>query len=262
MKNSENSCGIAGQSNPRHVKSRKHDANLQKNFTLYFQVGLILCLLVTYSLFEMKFENKSYQLSQVEIDQPFAEVTPEVFQMEAHAPQKLDNPVKSLLLDKEPIIKPDDFEAPVESLLTEPEVYLEPIDPDHLNVEAAPEMDEPETFNILGVEQVPIYPGCEYANTNDERRACMSDKLGTLIKKRFDTHIASEMGLTGVQKIYVQFKIDDQGNVTEIQSRAPSQALQNEAKRVLSEVPQLIPGKQRHRPVSVLYTLPIIFDVQ
>jgi len=37
-------------------KSQKHDANLQKNSTLYFQVGLIICLLATNALFEMYFE--------------------------------------------------------------------------------------------------------------------------------------------------------------------------------------------------------------
>ncbi|WP_299397779.1 energy transducer TonB [uncultured Gelidibacter sp.] len=263
MKNFKNSCGVAGQSDPRHVKSRKHDANLQKNFTLYFQVGLILCLLGTYSLFEMKFENKSYQLSKLEVEEPFAEVSPEVFQIaENTTPKSVDNSKKTVVLDKDPIIAPDDFESPSLNILTEPDVYHEPINPDQLDIVAPPEIDEPQIFNMLGVEQVPIYPGCEFATTNDARRACMSDKLTTLIQKRFDTKIASEMGLTGVQKIYVQFKIDEKGNVTEIQSRAPSQQLEDEAKRVLSKVPQMIPGKQRHRPVSVLYTLPILFDVQ
>ena len=262
MKNFKNSSEIAGQSNPRHVKPHKHDANLQKNSALYFQVGLILCLLVTYTLFEMKFENKSVLLSQVEIDDPLAEVTPEVFRMEENTPRQIEQNKPTVLLNQAPIIKPDDFETPSEVFLTEPEIYQKPVNPDHINLVAAPEGDEPEIFNILGVEQVPIYPGCEAATTNDERRSCMSDKLSALIQQRFDTSIASDLGMTGVQKIYVQFKIDEKGNVTEIISRAPSQKLEDEAKRVLSKVPQLTPGKQRQRPVSVMYTLPIIFDVQ
>ena len=40
--------------------SHKHDANLQKNSTLYFQIGLILCLLGTYALFEMEFQDKKF----------------------------------------------------------------------------------------------------------------------------------------------------------------------------------------------------------
>ncbi len=263
MRNFKKPSDVADQSNVRDVKSQKHDANLQKNSALYFQVGLILCLMLTYSLFEMKFKEKNYQLSQVAIEDPFVEVTPEVFRMaETTKQKKIERQIKTVVLSKDPIVKPDDSEAPSLEILTEPLVYTDPIDPDNVFVEAAPIIDEPEVFNIIGVEQVPIYPGCESAKTNDERRACMSDKLSTLIKKKFDTNIASELGLFGIQKIYVQFKIDQTGKVTEIISRAPSKRLEGEAQRVLMQVPQMVPGKQRHKPVSVMYTLPIVFDVQ
>ena len=60
MKNFKNTSSIAGQSSTNlaspKIKGDKHDANLQKNSTLYFQVGLIVCLLVTYGLLEMQFE--------------------------------------------------------------------------------------------------------------------------------------------------------------------------------------------------------------
>lgn len=263
MKNSENSSDAADQSDIRNVKSQKNEANLQKNSALYFQVGLVLCLMLTYALFEMKFEEKNYNLSQVEIEDPFVEVTPELFQIAETIKQKsVENLNKSAVLYNEPVVMPDDYKSQASDILTEPKVFTEPIDPDKIIVVSAPPIDEPEIFDILGVEQVPIYPGCEAAETNAERRACMSDKLATLIKKKFDTNIASELGLSGVQKIYVQFKIDKTGKVTEILSRAPLQRLENEAERVLSTVPQMIPGKQRHMPVSVMYTLPIIFDVQ
>ena len=65
MKNLKNTTNVAGQSNKNIVKSQKHDVNLQKNSTLYFQVGLILCLLATYGLFEMKFETQLAKLAQV-----------------------------------------------------------------------------------------------------------------------------------------------------------------------------------------------------
>ncbi|MEO8773301.1 MAG: hypothetical protein ABI371_03125, partial [Gelidibacter sp.] len=65
MKNSKKSREAAVQSSFCIAKPQKHDANLQKNSALYFQVGLILCLFVTYGLFEMRFEQKNYNLSQV-----------------------------------------------------------------------------------------------------------------------------------------------------------------------------------------------------
>ena len=54
-------------------KSQKHDANLRKNSTLYFQVGLIICLLFTYGLFEMTFETDIPEISKrIEIVEPFS----------------------------------------------------------------------------------------------------------------------------------------------------------------------------------------------
>ena len=57
---------LVGQNEYLVKKPQRHDANLQKNSTLYFQVGLILCLLASYGLFEMNFEPRS-----IIIDRPF-----------------------------------------------------------------------------------------------------------------------------------------------------------------------------------------------
>lgn len=40
---------------------------------------------------------------------------------------------------------------------------------------------KPEELNIILVEQVPIFPGCEDAFSNDERRQCMFEKMGKFI---------------------------------------------------------------------------------
>ena len=56
MRTSKKSCEFIRQNEQIAKKSQKHDVNLQKNSTLYFQVGLIVCLLAAYGLLEMKFE--------------------------------------------------------------------------------------------------------------------------------------------------------------------------------------------------------------
>ena len=55
--------------NEKSVKSpQKHDANLQKNSTLYFQIGLIVCLLATYGVLEMKFLSKTIDVPKLVLD--------------------------------------------------------------------------------------------------------------------------------------------------------------------------------------------------
>ena len=90
----------------------------------------------------------------------------------------------------------------------------------------------------------------------------MSKKIGRLISRRFNTGLGEQLGLTGKQRISVQFKIDADGNVTEIMARAPHDRLEKEAVKVVGKIPQMIPGKQRDKNVSVIYSLPIIFQVQ
>ena len=218
MKKLKNSSDTAGQSNFLDVKPQKHDANLQKNSALYFQVGLILCLLFTYGLFEMKFEGKNYKLAKVDYDDRDVEYIPENFTVEKKIIKvKNEDYTKKVVLTNEPIIKDDDYVEPKLDILTDPEPYVVPIGVDKVVVVDDPDKDVlPEIFDVSAVEQVPIYPGCESSKNNIERRACMSDKLSSLIKTKFDTGIAGELGLSGIQKIYVQFKIDKTGNITEI----------------------------------------------
>ena len=53
MRNPKETHELIRQNEQIVKKPQKHDANLQKNSTIYFQIGLILCLFMVYGLFEM-----------------------------------------------------------------------------------------------------------------------------------------------------------------------------------------------------------------
>ena len=90
----------------------------------------------------------------------------------------------------------------------------------------------------------------------------MSDKITDFVSKKFNTELASELGLSGKQRITVLFKIDKNGDIVGVQARAPHPGLEKEAKRVVSLIPKMQPGKQRGKAVTVPYSLPIVFQVQ
>ncbi|WP_242133677.1 M56 family metallopeptidase [Aestuariivivens marinum] len=112
------------------------------------------------------------------------------------------------------------------------------------------------------IEEAPIFPGCETLTTNTEKRQCMSEKIQEFVAKNFNTKLATDIGLTGRQRINVIFKIDAEGNITGVRSRAPHPKLEEEAVRVISALPKMIPGKQKGKVVTVPYSLPIIFEVE
>ncbi|WP_028377495.1 M56 family metallopeptidase [Leeuwenhoekiella sp. MAR_2009_132] len=111
------------------------------------------------------------------------------------------------------------------------------------------------------IDEVPTFPGCE-GLTNKERKACMSGQVAHFVNKNFNIKLGKELGLTGVNRIYVRFKIDQKGNIIDVASRGPHPKLEEEAKRVINLLPHMTPGKQRGESVNVLYSLPIVFQVQ
>lgn len=112
------------------------------------------------------------------------------------------------------------------------------------------------------IENVPIYPGCEKKKNNAEKKKCMSEKVQKFVQKKFNTDLAGDLGLEGRQRISVQFKIDKKGNVVNVRARAPHPKLEQEAVKVVKALPKMIPGKQRGTAVGVLYSLPILFQVE
>ncbi|MDN5205716.1 energy transducer TonB, partial [Fulvivirgaceae bacterium BMA10] len=69
---------------------------------------------------------------------------------------------------------------------------------------------------------------------------------------------ARRMGIQG--KVYVQFVIDKDGSITEIQIiKGIGGGCNEEVVRVLNSHPKWNPGKQRGKPVKVKMTLPIVF---
>ncbi|HEY9221110.1 MAG TPA: energy transducer TonB [Lutibacter sp.] len=119
-----------------------------------------------------------------------------------------------------------------------------------------------EDVAFVVIENVPIYPGCKGDNT--ELRACFSDQITKFVAEHFDIELAADLGLVpgSIQKIFVVFKIDKNGDITDINARAPHKKLQDEAIRVINLLPKMTPGRQRGKPVGVKYGLPIVFKVE
>ncbi|MDY2586246.1 energy transducer TonB [Winogradskyella aquimaris] len=260
MKDLQKKIKSAGQSTIEVKKSQKHDANLQKNSTLYFQIGLILCLLATYGLFEMQFQDKKIEvhfnepqdLVTIDVISDFTvEKTQKKLEPKVVRSKKLTNAVKAVEND-EPVLESEIFKPDVSKTS---ELPLKP--------DALPDLENPKDKEIFvpftKIEKVPVYPGCEKKKTNEDKRKCMSQKISRLVSKKFNTDVASEHGITGLQKIQTQFTVDKHGNITDIKIRSPHPVLEKEAKRVIDKIPSMKPGYQQDKPVGVIYNLPIKF---
>ena len=269
MKDLNKSVSSVGQNTAHKKTTNKHDVNLQKNSILYFQVGLILTLLAVYGLFDMKFDydpnTAIYVETQEDDDAEFVGPVEEVKKSQLKQVKELPK-VQKKLIDIIDVV-PDDISKDnlEETLITIDETHTDkPFDDTTVADPVDPEGDDLLPVPVTIVQQVPVFPGCEkYEGNNKELFKCMSNKIGKIVERKFDTNLANDYGLKGQQNIYVQFKIDQTGQVSEIVARAPHAALKDEAIRVTHKIPKMIkPGFQDDKPVPVLYSLPIKFKVQ
>ena len=89
----------------------------------------------------------------------------------------------------------------------------------------------------------------------------MSRKISQFVNMNFNTNLGEELNLKGTNRVITQFRIDETGKVVDVKARASHPALQEEAIRVISGLPKMQPGKQDGKDISVMYSLPIVFQV-
>lgn len=237
-------------------KNPKKD--LRRRSVLFFQIGLIVMLFVTWRAIEWKtYEKEEFEKQVVQFDQLNEEETVVMPPNQPPPPPPPPPPPAPEVIE----VVEDEVEIE-EQVIESTEVTEEP--PEVVEVSDVEEVaDEPiEDVPFTAIEDVPIFPGCEKYTTNAERRQCMSEKVSDFVNSKFNTELGSELGLSGVNRVYVRFKIGSNGKIVDVQARAPHPRLQKEAERVVNMLPKMTPGKQRGKAVGVLYSLPIIFQVQ
>jgi protein TonB len=218
-------------------------------------VGLVLMLFITYQAINHKTYDKSaIDIGQLNLDEELVEEIPITQQLQTPPPPPPPPAAPEVIevVEDEQEVE----ETVIESSETDMEEEI--VEVEEVEVE---EVEEDIEVPFAVIENVPIYPGCENGN-NAAKKACMSEQISKFVQKKFNTELAGELGLTGRQRINVIFKIDKNGNITGVRSRAPHPRLEAEAARVINMLPKMKPGMQRGKAVIVPYSLPIVFQVQ
>ena len=231
-------------------------ANLESYSKLFLQLGLVLALLIIYLGIEYKTFDKTLadlgdanNQEEVEEDIP---ITERIEQIKPPPPPP-PAPEKIEVVEDEKEVE----ETVLESTETDESEAVEIEEIEEAVEEEFVEEDVP--FAII--EDVPVYPGCK--GTKQQKKDCLNKSMQKHVARKFNADLATDLGLSpGKKKIYIQFKITKTGTIQIIGARAPHARLEKEAKRVVSLLPKMTPGKQRGRPVNVTYMLPISFNVE
>lgn len=236
---------------------------LEKFSNIFTQLGLVLVLFIVYLTLEYQTEQKSIAFIP-EQDNHFVFVEPDqeiVFKKEVKTLPKIEvKQAQKLILDHE--IKKADDKA-IETIIETTNENSIPLNPDDIIEVKIPNTDPIiETVPFINIENAPVFKGCE-GLSKQENKVCFDKKMKEFVQRNFNTEIATEIGLgSGIHRIQTQFVIDNQGNIVDVQIRAPHIKLKNETNKMIQKLPKFTPGKQQDKPVKVKYTLPITFRVE
>ena len=228
------------------MEIKKSDkANLENKKLLFFEIGMIIALLIVYAAFEHTTKETNYDTL---VDTTKAIEEEEIVSIEDNLPPPPPAPEIPVLSDQIDIVD-DDIDVDDMIINTEDDANLGVEVKDYV-AEVEEEVVEEEAIPFQLVEKAPSFMG----GGPNEFTKWVNQRL-------VYPEIAKENGIQG--RVTLQFTVEKDGSVTGVKVlRGVDSTLDREAVRVVSMSPKWTPGKQRDRNVKVTYTFPVIFQLR
>ncbi|MBC8321518.1 MAG: energy transducer TonB [Bacteroidetes bacterium] len=221
-------------------KTKKADLEGKRGY--FFEIGLIIALLVVFAAFEYKSYDKiTVDLMSRDIDDTPEEIIPITEQKVKPPPPPPPKQVTKITIVEDDIEVEDEIDIDVDADVdTEMEEYIPPKDVDEEIVEA-------EIFTV--VEAMPEFPGG------------MANLMSYLSNNIKYPPLAKESGIQG--RVFINFVVEPNGKISNVKVlRGIGGGCDEEAIRVVKSMPSWKPGMQRGKPVRVSYNLPVKFTLQ
>ncbi len=223
---------------------KSKNADLENKKGIFIQVGLVVALSIILIGFE--WTSKPSLMDDTELVKEVQFEDEMIITRREEPPKEEPKPEAPKVAEVLDIVEDDveiedfDFDMEVDD---DTEYDFTMMDDDDENI------DEEQIFYI--VEDMPTFNGGDPAI---EFRKYIASNLDY-------PEIAAENGISG--RVIVQFAVNNVGKVVDARIvRSVDPALDKEAVRVVMRSPKWAPGKQRGKPVKVLFTFPINFVLQ
>ena len=224
------------------------NVDLEKDKSIYFQVGLAATLLAFCGIFWVSVSSKEapklvQEEQVVEATEIVEIIKPEEVKEKKDMPKqtvKVMSDILKIVEDDAKIINELDFFAePDENMI------VQPIDYGGSAEGVLAEEDAP----FVSVEEMPKFQGGDFS------------KFSKWVQKNCQYPVmAQETGIQG--SVLLQLVVEKDGRVSVVEVlNSPDKLLTDEALRVIKKSPKFTPGKQRGVPVRVQFVLPVRFKL-
>ena len=111
------------------------------------------------------------------------------------------------------------------------------------------------------VDTPPRYPGCKGANTLFLKE-CFRNKIELLITDNFDFEKFETTISKGNHRVFVTFRILEDGSVDQLEIRTPYELIKQETLRALANLPQFEPALHKDSPRNTLFATAFTVSVK
>jgi periplasmic protein TonB len=211
-------------------------ADVQRRYGLHLSIGFMVALALVVTAFEWR--------TAYEPPITVAEIAAQVIEVVDVPLTKVPDPPKPK------VVMPEIKEVDNEIDVPEVELIIDPVEVEEIDLSEL----MPEPIDEVAPEFV------DYAEVMPEPMGGMADFMAFLGKNIRYPKSGIRNDIQG--KVYVQFIVDEQGNLTDLKViKGINEDFDSESLRVLSKAPAWKPGRQGGRPVKVRMVLPIIYKL-
>jgi protein TonB len=243
------------------------DAFRYRSFIMRMSLAMVLALII-FAFNWTTYENgDEYEAISIALDEEIAIEPPRSKELPPPPPPPPPPMVTEVVVSD--VIEEDEIEFTDQSIEAETQIEGPKVTDKHAPPPPPPppKMKEPEVEEIFKiVEQMPRFPGCEnVAGDQNAKKECADRKMMEFIYANIQyPAIARENNVEGT--VVVQFVVDTDGSISnakvvrDIGAQCGEEALR--IVELMNNMPEKwTPGKQRGRPVRVLFMLPVKFKL-
>ncbi|WP_311334291.1 TonB family protein [Capnocytophaga sputigena] len=230
-------------------------ADLAKQSGLFFAIGFAAISGFTLWGFEAKMQNKDNLSYQYAVNNK-AVIEEEPVAIELPTPEMPQQAPPPPVLTQE--IEVVESDKPVEEVLIGSTDPSDPTPP-KLDIPVVEDENPEIVVPFAVIEDKPLFQECKNV-PRSEQMSCFKEHLDKHVKNNFRyPQAALDMGIEG--RVNVSFRINTDGTISILGVRGTDRILEDEAKRIISSIPKLIPGKQRDKHTAVTFAYPINFKL-
>lgn len=246
-----------------------------KNSFIYFQIGLIVSMVIVLIILELKIESKPFQKAVYNLGPGVENFSPTEFniqrpQSEKVVEKEVQKPVVQKVIDKV-VVKPN-VEKVDSKVVDASESTTESTNATNTDTTTKTEGEtnnETSTANnnlprnTFSIEEFPEFEACKGV-AKSQQKTCFDEQLAKAVFKNLE-YPALDASNNKEGVVFLEFVISNTGEITNV-SAVPNgrstELMKKNAIKALKQVPRIKPAKQGTQNVAVKYSLPVTFKIK